>query len=177
VALTGLTVPPPLETARLRLRAYRTSDLDELAAIWADPEVTKYIGGHIATRAESWARLLRCAGTWPLLGFGFWAVEERASGRLAGDVGIFDARREMTPAIEVPETGWVMATWAQGSGYATEAMRAALAWSDAQPGMAATACIIETPNVASQRVAAKCGYVEQCRVPFEGVEMIVYGRG
>jgi len=173
---TGLTVAPLIETARLRLRSYHAGDLDDLAAMRADPVVMRYVGGKTMTRLDSWSRLLRCAGTWPLLGFGFWAVEERATGRYAGEVSFFDALRDLAPRIDVPEAGWLFATWAHGRGYATEAVSAMLAWSDAQPRMGETVCIVDTANVASQRVALKCGYVEQRRFDYEGDATILYRR-
>jgi RimJ/RimL family protein N-acetyltransferase len=38
----------------------------------------------------------------------------------------------MQPSLgSAPEAGWVMAPRAHGKGYATEAVRAALAWADA----------------------------------------------
>jgi RimJ/RimL family protein N-acetyltransferase len=173
---TGLTVAPVLDTGRLRLRSYTAGDLDDMAALRADPVVMRYIGGKTQTRVETWSRLLRCAGSWPLVGFGFWAVEEREAARYVGEVALFDALRDVEPRIEVLETGWIFAPWAQGRGYATEAVRAMLAWSDAQPGMADTACIVDAANGASQRVAIKCGYVEQRRFDYEGDATIFYTR-
>jgi len=50
---------PPLETARLRLRGHRVEDFAACAAMWADPVVTRYIGGRPFTAEEVWTRLLR----------------------------------------------------------------------------------------------------------------------
>jgi RimJ/RimL family protein N-acetyltransferase len=76
----------------------------------------------------------------------------------------------------VPEAGWLFATWAHGRGFATEAVRAMLAWSDAQPRMGETVCIVDLANGASQRVALKCGYVEERRFELEGDATIFYRR-
>jgi RimJ/RimL family protein N-acetyltransferase len=62
---------PVIETQRLILRGHRLEDFDALAAMWADPHVARFIGGKPATQEESWARLLRYAGHWRLLGFGY----------------------------------------------------------------------------------------------------------
>jgi len=162
---------PTLETERLVLRAHRTSDFEELAAMWADPAVVRFVGGKPSTREESWARLMRYAGHWALLGYGFWAMEERASGRFAGDVGIAEFQRAaMAPPLDpVPEAGWVIAAWAHGKGYATEAMRAVFAWADARGGVLAGAtCIIDPDNEASLKVAAKCGFARQRRAEYGG---------
>ncbi len=168
---------PVLESERLRLRGHRVADFDALAAMWADPAVTRHIGGRASTREESWARLVRYAGLWPLLGFGYWAVEERATGRFAGDVGFADYHRDMTPPLgQVPETGWALAPWAHGKGYATEAVRTILAWGDANLSAAETVCIIDPDHAASIRVANKCGYVETARGEYKGSPTLVFRR-
>jgi len=146
--------------------------------MWADPVVTRHIGGRSSTPEESWSRLLRYAGLWPMLGFGYWAVEERATRRFVGDVGFADFHREMTPPIgDAPEAGWVLASWSHGMGYATEAVRAVLAWSDAHLAAAQTACIIDLNNAPSIRVATKCGYVESARADYKGSPLILFRRG
>ncbi len=158
------------------MRAHAVSDFADLAATWGDARVTRFIGGKPSTPEQSWARLLRYAGMWPLLGFGYWAVEERATGRFVGDVGIADFRREMTPRLRFPESGWVTAPWAWGRGFATEALRAALAWADEHLESAGTACIIDAGHEASMRVAAKCGYVETARASYAGDTVAVFER-
>jgi RimJ/RimL family protein N-acetyltransferase len=106
---------PPIDTARLTLRGHKAGDIDESAALWADPMVVRHIGGRPFSREESWTRLLRYAGHWALLGFGYWVVRERSSGRFVGEVGLADYRRDLVPAIEgTPEAGWVLAPWAHG---------------------------------------------------------------
>jgi RimJ/RimL family protein N-acetyltransferase len=144
--------------------------------MWADERVTRHVGGRASTAQESWFRLLRYGGLWPLLGFGYWAVEESASGRFAGEVGFADFRREINPPLDTPETGWVFASWAHGRGFATEAMRAALAWGDANLA-SRTVCIIDRDHLASVRVATKCGYAESRRVMLSGKELLVLERG
>ncbi len=167
---------PVLETAHLRLRPHVVADFEALAAMWADDVVTKHIGGRAFTRTESWARLLRYAGLWPLLGFGMWAIEDKASGRFAGDVGFADYHRDMTPPLHAPEAGWVLAPWAHGRGLATEAVSAAVAWADVHVPSPSTCCIIDVDHAASFRVATKCGYVQQGRGALGGVAVAVFER-
>jgi RimJ/RimL family protein N-acetyltransferase len=176
-ACPTLASAPLLETDRLRLRGHRVGDFSDLAAMWADPGVTRHIGGRPFTHEESWSKLVRYAGHWPLLGFGFWAVEERATGRFVGDVGFADFQRDMTPSFEgAPEAGWVLAPWAHGRGYATEALRAALAWGDASFGGKRVVCLIDQDNEASVRVATKCGFVEYARTTYKGTPGILLRR-
>ncbi|MEA2665859.1 MAG: hypothetical protein QOI11_2803 [Candidatus Eremiobacteraeota bacterium] len=168
---------PVIETARLRLRAHRAGDLDDCAAMWADPAVTRHIGGKPATRQETWTKLLRYAGMWVLLGYGYWALEERATGRLAGELGFADFGRDLASFSGRPEIGWALASHAHGKGYATEAVQAAVAWGDGAFGPAArTVCMISADNLASIRVAEKCGYHEYARTDFHGDATILFER-
>lgn len=175
--MTGSPLVPVLETERLRLRAHRLDDFDDSAALWADPIVTRFIGGKPSTREESWMRLLRNVGHWPLLGFGYWVVEDKALSRIVGEIGFFEMKREIEPAFEgVPEAGWVLAADAHGKGFATEAVTAVLSWGDGHFAGKSSACIINPENTASIRVAEKCGYREFARTTYKGAPIIQYRR-
>ena len=150
---------PVLETERLRLRGHRLDDFADCAAMWADPVVTRYIGGKPLTEEEAWTKFLRYAGHWSLLGFGYWVAEEKATGTFVGEIGFADYKREIEPPLKgVPEIGWVLASAAHGKGYATEAVRGAVQWGDGHFNSARTACIIAPDNLASIHVVEKCGY-------------------
>lgn len=167
---------PVLETQHLRLRAHRTDDFEGLAALWADPAITRFIG-EPSTRQRSWARLLNYGGLWPLLGFGYWAVEERATGRYIGDVGCADFKREIEPSIAgVPEFGWAIAVAAQGKGYATEALTTCLRWADAHLDFKRVVCIIDPENAVSVRVAEKAGFGAYARTEYLGGPTLMFER-
>lgn len=167
---------PIVETPRLILRGHTTDDFGDCAAMWADPEIVRFIGGQPSSGEQAWARLLRYVGHWELLGFGFWAVVERATGRFAGEIGLADFKREIDPPVGDLETGWVLQRWAHGRGFATEALAAVLAWSDAKFPRRPTACVIDPANTASIRVAMKCGYVERARRTYHGDPILVFER-
>ena len=169
---------PTVETERLILRGFRLDDFDSYAAIWADPAVTQHISGRPFSREESWGRFLRYAGHWSYRSYGYWALEEKASGRLAGQAGLSDFKREIEPSIEgVPEMGWVLAPGSQGQGYATEAVKAALGWAEANFGPdCRTVCLIAPENRASLRVAEKCGYREFTRTTYHDGPTILLER-
>jgi RimJ/RimL family protein N-acetyltransferase len=168
---------PEIDTPRLTLRGHRIDDFAETAAMWADPAVTRFIGGRPFTAEEAWGRLHRYVGHWALLGFGFWAVCEKASGRLVGEVGFADFKREIDPPFGgKPEAGWVLAPWGHGKGYATEAMLAALAWADRRFTATTIVCIIDPANAPSIRVAEKCGFQEWTRTTYKGDPTIVFER-
>ncbi len=168
---------PILETKRLKLRGHRLTDFKDCAAMWAEPGVVRYIGGKPSTEQEVWARVMRYVGHWSLMGFGYWAVEEKASGQFVGELGFADFKREMVPSINgVPELGWALATHAHGKGYATEALRAVIAWADQSFKWPRTVCIIDPGNLASIRVAEKCGYQELLRTTYQGHPTILFAR-
>jgi RimJ/RimL family protein N-acetyltransferase len=160
---------PIILTERLRLRGHREDDLDDCAAMWADPAVTRYIGGTPLSREDVWSRILRYVGHWTLLGYGFWAVEERAGGGFVGELGFADFRRDLSATVVgLPEAGWVLATRHHGVGYATEAVRAILAWGETHFISPRSFCMIDPGNRPSVRVAEKCGFREVERTTYKG---------
>ena len=169
---------PRLETERLLLRPHVAADLAACAAMWADPQVVKHIGGRPFTEEEVWGRVLRYAGHWAALGFGYWAIFEKATGRYIGEAGFADFKRDLTPSLNrAPEIGWALIPSAHGKGFATEAVRACVGWADGHfPAGQHTACIIVPANTASLRVAAKCGYAEVLRTTYKNEPTILLER-
>jgi RimJ/RimL family protein N-acetyltransferase len=168
---------PIIETERLKLRGHCLADFAASSAMWADPVVTRHIGGRPLSKEESWSRLLRYVGHWALLGFGSWVVEEKATGSFVGELGFADYKRDVEPSLkDTPEIGWIFAVQFHGKGYATEAVRAAVAWGDAHFGAAPTACIIDPENLASIRVAEKCAYRKSHPATYKGRPTLVFMR-
>jgi RimJ/RimL family protein N-acetyltransferase len=167
-----------LDTPRLSLRVPGREDFEDMAAMWADPVVTRFIGPKPLSREESWARFLRYIGHWSLLGFGLWVVRERDSGRFVGEVGFGEFKRDLVgpPLGDAPENAWVLAAWAHGQGFATEAVTASLEWARRALPARRTACIIAPANAASLRLAHKCGYRELGPGLYRGEPVIVFER-
>jgi len=168
---------PTLETARLKLRAHRLEDFAACAAMWADPVVTRYIGGKPLTEEESWTKLLRYAGHWSLLGFGYWAVEEKETGSFLGELGFANYKRDIQPSIsDTPEAGWIFSPAAHGQGFASEALREVLTWGDIRFAGARTVCLIHPENVASIRLAGNFGYEEMLRTTYKDRTAVLFSR-
>jgi RimJ/RimL family protein N-acetyltransferase len=158
--MRGAMYPVPvLDSPRLRLRGHRYDDLPRCVAMWADRDVTRFIGGTPFSEQQTWARLLSYIGHWALMGFGYWVIEERHSGDFVGEAGLADFKRAIGPAMRgSPELGFALASRFHGRGYATESARTVLAWADAHLPHPRTVCLIDPQNVGSLRVAVKCGY-------------------
>ena len=168
---------PDIESTRLKLRGHRLDDLDDCFAMWSDPIVTRFIGGKPSTEQQSWLRMLGYAGHWSLMGFGYWAIEEKVTGSFVGEVGFADFKRDIAPSMKnVPELGWALAPRFHGKGLGTEAVRAALAWGDAHFQGTRTVCLIDSDNAASIHVAEKCGYREFERTLFNGTPSVFFTR-
>jgi RimJ/RimL family protein N-acetyltransferase len=167
---------PVIETARLVLRRHRLDDFAEAAEMWADPAVVRHIGGRPSSAEQTWARLMGYLGHWALMRFGYWAIEEQASGRFVGEVGFADFKRSLEPPLDAPEVGWALAAHAHGKGYATEAVRAVGVWGDERFGGSRTVCIIDPDNGGSIRVAEKCGFREWRRTAYRDAPTILFER-
>jgi RimJ/RimL family protein N-acetyltransferase len=165
------------ETSRLVLAPPTLADFEDSAHLWGDAEVTRHIGGKPSTRHEAWARLLRHAGHWAMLGFGYWAVRDRASGAFVGEVGFADFRRGLGDRFDgFPEAGWVLLPEAQGKGLATEAVLGALDWAERRLGPRRTVCMIHPDNAASLRVATKAGFERFAEAAFNGAPSVLLER-
>ena len=168
---------PRIITKRLVLRMHGASDFGALLEMWSDERVVRHIGGVPSTATEAWSRLLRYGGLWQFLGYGYWAVEDRATGCFVGEVGFADFKRDIVKALDgLPEAGWVISPRWAGRGYATEAMRAALEWFDrTRPGLESF-CMIAPENAASIRVAKKIGYALEEKTSYDDSPIQIYLR-
>ncbi|HSJ52304.1 MAG TPA: GNAT family N-acetyltransferase [Anaerolineae bacterium] len=145
--------PWSLETPRLLIRRIEPGDVDTLVALWSDPEVTRYVGGPREPeqlRASLVADLAAAAPPSRDL----WTVVEKASGRVVGNCGLLEKTVEGQPEVEV---AYVLARWAWGHGYATEAAAAVCKYAFKVLGLRRLVSLIDPPNAASLRVAARLG--------------------
>jgi len=146
-------------TARLCLRPWSIDDFGAMAALLSRPESLRFPNREAPDDDEVWARLLRQIGHWAEFGYGFWAVEERATGAVIGEAGFALFRRGPGSRHgSLPEATWTIASHCQGRGYATEAAIAGQQWLNRHLGLARTRCMIHPGNAPSLAVASKLGY-------------------
>lgn len=143
-----------LSTERLLLRRWQDRDLAPWAAMNADPEVREHLGAPL-TREESDASVARFRADFDERGYGWWAVEVRATGEFAGFAGL-DPVDDGLPFTGV-EIGWRLARAAWGKGYATEAARAVLAFGFGTLGLPEILAVTTAGNLRSQAVMRRIG--------------------
>ena len=161
---------PIIATQRLTLRPFAAADLDAYAAMCADAEVMRHIGdGGPVGRDVAWRQMAFFLGHWPLRGYGMWAIESRASGRLIGRAGFMNP--EGWPGLEL---GWLLARDAWGEGYATEASRAALESGRGRFGAQEIISLIRPANQRSIAVALRLGATPAREIDFLGAAATVY---
>ena len=164
---------PELRTERLVMRGFREEDLDALAEISADSEVTRWVGDPDGlSREETWRRMAYFIGHWELRGFGQWALFDQDSGELVGRAGLL--RPEGWPGLEV---GWLVARAHWGRGFAPEAGRASLDWARDVLGADHVISLIEPHNENSARVAEKLGMTVEghTKILNEEIDVRIFG--
>jgi RimJ/RimL family protein N-acetyltransferase len=161
---------PTLRTGRLVLRAFRSEDLDAFAAMSADAEVMRFIGGgDTVDRNASWRTMAGFNGHWSLLGCGMWAIERASDGAFIGRAGLHHP--PYWPALEA---GWVLARAAWGQGYAREAAAAALQWARRELPPQRLVSFIRPGNERSVKVALALGARLEGEADLLGLPVQVY---
>jgi len=162
-----------LTTPRLVLRTFRRDDLPLYAALNADPEVARYLGGPL-TRERSddiaeWAQ-----ERYREEGLGLLAVERRQDKAFLGMCGLH--HQESYP--DDVEIGWRLAHEYWGNGYATEAATAWLDHAFAPLGLPRVISITDRPNVRSLAVMTRLGmtFDHEAEVVDDGIvfQAVVY---
>ncbi|MFG2429113.1 GNAT family N-acetyltransferase [Streptomyces sp. NPDC048590] len=155
---------PALTTERLALRPWRDSDLAPWAAMNADPAVREHLGD-VLTREQSDASVARFRADFARRGYGWWAVEVRATGKFIGFAGL----DEVDPGLPFTgvEIGWRLARPAWGHGYATEAARAVLAFGFDTLGLPEILAVTTATNHRSQAVMRRLGMTRDPDDDFE----------
>lgn len=159
-----------LVTRRLELRRWREDDLDQYAAIAADPVVTRYVGGPF-DRATAWRQIAIFMGHREMRGWTSSAVIERSSRRLVGRGGLWQP--EGWPGLEV---GWILDPSVWGRGYATELGCAVRDYAFAVLRAPHLISVIDRENVASIRVAEKIGSTFERAYDLSGSACVIYGQ-
>jgi len=140
------------ETDRLTIRLLTESDIPVLASIWADDQVTRFMGGP-RVYEEVCASFRRDLDA-PPLQFDLWPVVERSSGAVVGHCGLLPKTVDGRDEVELV---YVIAAAFWRRGYATEAAAAIRDYGFRTLSVARLVSLIDPEHVASARVALKLG--------------------
>lgn len=141
-------------------------DLPALTRLYADPSVRAFLGGPLgaASARSRAAELLQPDPRWPI-----WAIRHQDGETLLGMIS-FDDHHD-GDAVEV---SYLLLPEHQGQGFATLALKAALAYGFGPLGLARIVAETQTANVASRRLLERVGMKpERCLLRF-GAEQSLY---
>ena len=167
-------IGPTLETNRLLLRPPSQEDFDGWAALMADEESARFIGGP-QVRAASWRGLASVTGAWVLKGYSMFSVIEKGTGQWIGRLGPWQP--EEWPGTEV---GWGLVRSAWGKGYAAEGSARTIDWAFDELGWTDVIHCIDPRNAASialaERLGSKYRGPGKLPAPFETMPIGIWGQ-
>jgi len=147
------TVPPTLETDRLRLRPLTIDDLEPLHAIQSDPVHMRFYP-HPFSRDETRSWIEGMQRRYERDGFAVLAVEDRATGEFLGNVGPMVQRVDDVDEVEL---GWSITPARARQGIATEAATACRDWAFSALEIDHVISLILPANLPSRGVAERLG--------------------
>jgi len=162
--------PVVLETERLLLVPLDSSRVTELAAIYTDPEVARYIGGDRLTAQGTRDQVTAFEQVWREHGYGQSALLERATGRMIGRAGLHP-----WPNWHELEIGYTLVRDRWGRGLAREASQVWLQWALTHLTQDHLIAVIQPANVASITLAERLGFTfDRHDVTPRGDEVSIY---
>ena len=157
--LTAKTIPSLastiLQTEHLTLRRLTPDDMEDLYALYSDPEVRRYFPEGTLSREQTLEELNYLIQGYPgHPELGLWAVIHHSIGRFIGRCGLIpwliDGQEEVEIAYSLAKDWW-------GLGLGTEAARGIRDYAFETLGLTRLICVIDHDNRASIRVAEKTG--------------------
>ncbi|MEZ5826820.1 MAG: GNAT family N-acetyltransferase [Geminicoccaceae bacterium] len=165
---TDLSTIEPIETERLRLCVPAERHFEPFAAMMADEESARFIGG-ARGRTDSWRTFAMILGHWTLRGYGLYAVEDRASGTFMGRIGLLYP--DGWPALEL---GYALARPFWRKGHAREACIAVMEREVRRLSPERLVSIIADDNELSQKLARSLGAVPAESMTFNGTPVTLH---
>ena len=169
--MTDPFIIPSLETERLNMRPFSRHDLDPFTEIIADVEVIQYATytGDVMSRAQVWNWLCLMIGHWYMRGFGIWAVEEKATGKLIGRIGL-----QFLDWYDDVELVWMLKKSAWGKGFAAEGARAAIIYGFNTLDLQRMTSVIHTVNEPSIRLAERLGMIFERQIERQEIQFLEF---
>lgn len=142
-----------VETEHLIFRPLRLSDLDDLAALYANPEAMHFLGG---TRSKSEVQYIlnKYIREYEMFGHSFFATIQKSDQRFIGQCGLLKQEVEEQPEVEL---AYILAPEYWQRGLALEGIEALKNYGLQQLGLLRIVSLIPPKNVASIHIAEKIG--------------------
>lgn len=169
--MTDSVEPTILQIDGYTMRPLHVSDLDTLAAIWADTEVTRFLPsrGLPIPRAEVEKSLTSFINHWKLREYGIWAIEKDTSFEMAGYCGL----RYLNELDEV-EILYGLAKPYWGKGIATEAAKVSISYGFNVAALDKIIAMVLPENQASRRVIEKAGLHYEKQIHIFALDVLYY---
>jgi ribosomal-protein-alanine N-acetyltransferase len=168
--MASMSIAPVMESERLFLRPLLPSDADSFLQVLGDPVAMQHYHAPF-TRAEVEAWIERNRIAYAHDGHALWAVALKGSGEVIGACGLLkqdlDGVQEIEIAYHIRRDQW-------RNGYATEAALACVLYAFKFLRAQRVVSLIPAENMAARRVAEKIGMGVEKRIPWHGLEHMVY---
>lgn len=159
---------PSIETERLRLRIVCRNDLNDLAGLFADPDVVKYVGdGKPSSREDAAKAVESMLAHWQKHSFGRWIAADKTSGAFIGFGGLRSLFGTPEVVYHLTKENW-------SKGFATELARAALRFGFEDRGFGRIVAITKPPNSASIHVMQKLGMEFEKHAQYYDLDVVQY---
>lgn len=162
---------PTVETARLLLRPFTASDLDDYTRlIFADAEVMRYLPKRdLAPRARAERSIAFFNDHWSRCGYGVWAVTDKATSSFIGQCGLNDVQEAQ--AVEVL---YALGKPYWNQGLATEAAQASARFGFDRAHLTRLIALAVPENGGSRRVLEHLGFIYEKDAHYFGLDLACY---
>ena len=154
-----------IETARLILRRWNSSDTEPFAKLNADPRVMEFYPKTL-DRLETEAIIAKIEEKFEQQGFGFWAAELKNPKTFIGFIGL-NVPGYPLPFSPCTEIGWRLAFDYWGRGYAQECARGVLTYAFEKLGLKEIVAFTAVNNLRSRRVMERIGMAYDSQGDFD----------
>jgi RimJ/RimL family protein N-acetyltransferase len=174
--LYTVTFPDPvIETPRLWLRRWTYADRDAFRLMTADAQTMKFLPDNTPLSDQQADEALAKTIQRYEVGFGDWAIENRANGEIMGESGLTMLPRHTIPlADDEVEIGWMLGSPFWGHGFALEAASAVKDYAFSAARLGRLVALVDPRNERSIKLALKLGMTPAGVGTHHGPEMLKF---
>ena len=159
---------PTLQTQRLSLRPLVPADALTLHDIYQTEGVLQYFPNQNPPPLEKVEQFISGQQAhWEAYGYGNWGIVPKGEVEIIGWAGL-----QFLPETDETEVGYLLSRQSWGKGYATEVTRASIQFGFEHFNFPEIIALVHPDNVASLKVAAKCGLTVVEHKVYWGIEMV-----